>query len=299
MQHEVANWIARKMGTSPSHAKQWVTLQVQCTQKVFLVFHSKSKYPIYAAKIGRYETLAHSWQTMNRLAENVTDIIPKPVCFDAWNQEWWMLVSSGLPGDPWFGVSSKLERSQYQDRYLALAIETLNDLHAATFQTSRWRKVICPETVFADRIERVHESRIGLSENTINQLYGHASRLNSLGSIDCHPQHGDFCINNLIYGPDRVYVIDFDEFGQTQMPLHDQMGLAVSFSELAPGVELTPELIKQTATSSRYPDLPTDCLLPLLLHYLLYSLEQTISIPGRQKRQGTLLDLVCRYAQTF
>src|SRR5204863_8352312 len=55
-----------------------------------------------------------------------------------------------------------------------------------------------------------------------------AERLDDCGALDSHWQHGDFSLNNLLVSPESVGIIDFDEFGETSMPLHDEFGLALS-----------------------------------------------------------------------
>jgi hypothetical protein len=48
------------------------------------------------------------------------------------------------------------------------------------------------------------------------------------GAVAPLPQHGDFWFQNLLLVDDDVWVIDFEEFGQIQVPLYDDLTLILA-----------------------------------------------------------------------
>src|SRR3954462_2356117 len=74
---------------------------------------------------------------------------------------------------------------------------------------------------------------VRFSENTSASIARWAEALEALAGLPCFWQHGDFCLNNVLVSPARLSIIDFEEFGGPSMPLHDEIGLALSTNALA------------------------------------------------------------------
>jgi hypothetical protein len=107
-------------------------------------------------------------------------------------------------------------------------------------------------------------------------------------------QHGDFSLNNLLVGSDSLAIIDFDEFGGTLVPLHDAFGLALSVRLSQADCPLSPqECISLGVTPARFDEGVTVAdLPPLLMHHLLWRINQCHGLERRAALRGTLLEWV-------
>ena len=106
------------------------------------------------------------------------------------------------------------------------------------------------------------------------ELYSRS--LDAIGKISVHSQHGDFCLNNLIIEEDKIHIIDFEDFGITSMPLHDQFTLALSFYQLSPGdfsANLSCEIKTFASSTLKKYNWDESILSGLFMHHLLLRLS--------------------------
>ena len=129
-----------------------------------------------------------------------------------------------------------------------------------------------------------------------------AEALTSLGAIEGHAQHGDFSLNNLLFDSDVVRTIDFDEFGLTYMPLHDETGLALSMLAVAPPGLTTSlnEYLDAMRQSPRARTWPADIRAherAFVIHHVLWRINKSHGIDRRVGVKRWLIDLLCTLAQ--
>jgi hypothetical protein len=117
---------------------------------------------------------------------------------------------------------------------------------------------------------------VDLSTRATQYIEQQAGALDSLGEIVSQYQHGDFCLNNLLLSDSSAAIIDFDEFGRTSMPLHDEIGLALSIADLSPYPEVS--------RMPKHEQLPG-----LYLHHLLWRINQTHLYPTRARARLELM----------
>ncbi len=97
-------------------------------------------------------------------------------------------------------------------------------------------------------------------------------------------------------------IVDFEELGSTTMPLHDQLGLALSVYELShesgallgsprDDIDLCTRDAREQA-SFALPVLPG-----LLWHHLLYRIDQCMDRPRRIRRLESLLNIARWFAR--
>jgi hypothetical protein len=104
-------------------------------------------------------------------------------------------------------------------------------------------------------------------------------------------QHGDFSVNNLMVAPEGIAVLDFEEFGLTNMPLHDAFGLALSFDWSQNGrCPLTLAECLASCLAPAHPD--ADVTTALLLHHLLWRINRCAGQPARAGVCARLVDLL-------
>jgi Ser/Thr protein kinase RdoA (MazF antagonist) len=66
-----------------------------------------------------------------------------------------------------------------------------------------------------------------------DMIAGCRKALSTLKSVKAQLQHGDFSLNNLVIDEKQIFIIDLDDFGIITTPLHDVIGLAVSYCHFA------------------------------------------------------------------
>jgi hypothetical protein len=123
--------------------------------------------------------------------------------------------------------------------------------------------------------------------------------LEGLAPMKAVAQHGDFSLNNLMVAPDSLAVIDFEEFGLTRMPLHDAIGLALSFPLSQDGrcpIPL-PECVERAIGGSAVVrSMDAEVLRGLVLHHLLLRINESNGQASRARLRATLSTLAERVA---
>jgi len=117
--------------------------------------------------------------------------------------------------------------------------------------------------------------------------------------MDSQWQHGDFSLNNLLVSGDSVGIIDFDEFGETSMPLHDEFGLALSMRLSQEGAgdlscaTCLDSSVRYAAERGRYDERVVE---GLLLHHLLWRIRRSLASPARSALRQSLLTILNAFA---
>jgi len=113
-------------------------------------------------------------------------------------------------------------------------------------------------------------------------------------------QHGDFSLNNLLVTGDTVSIIDFEEFGATQVPLHDAFGLALSVP--LSQEERCPLTVQDCIVECVRPALKDESVepaltAPLFMHHLLWRINQCEGLERRAPLRAKLIDWVNQFAE--
>ena len=145
--------------------------------------------------------------------------------------------------------------------------------------------------------QQPHMSAAGLSA-----LATAGETLDTLGDVAWFWQHGDFCVNNLLVDTTSVGIVDFDEFGETSVPLQDQIGLGVSVYELSSNEDDWRAMGRHVSacaqtTLDRHPRLAPH-LPALFQYYLVWRINRTIGRPTRQAAGVRLLATLGAFAES-
>jgi aminoglycoside phosphotransferase (APT) family kinase protein len=112
-------------------------------------------------------------------------------------------------------------------------------------------------------------------------------------------QHGDFSLNNLMVASDGMAVIDFEEFALTWMPLHDAIGLGLSFSMSQDGrcpISVRDCVERCIGGPRAVAAFDPGVLRALLLHHLLWRINQSHGVPARARLRTVLIALTAGVA---
>ncbi len=264
-----------------------------CTTRTkFLVFDGDSTRPACVVEFGEGERLLRVERILSELHRRMPDAVARPLACERLADGRHVLVQEGLAGVPWFRLSDHLPTAGDWQRLLERAAGVLTRLHTATGHVAIWRGKVSVCGELAALVGRL-ESAGTHFHAPVRQRIGHATGpFRGQASIDGVWQHGDFSLNNLLVSNDRLAVIDFDEFGGTLMPLHDEFGLALSVcltqrdrSPLSRAscirTCVTPAIEEAGITPEQVP--------ALLFHHLLWRIDQCTGVPRRSALRKTLV----------
>lgn len=200
---------------------------------VYLVFIENSCSPDLVVRISSSADICLAHQVTESLYKILGDLIPQPLLQVKTNGRN-IAIQKGVNGCPWFQLACKYSTTAQKEKIYIRAIEALNKLHQAVSASSDWNEVISPSRELRKTYQQCLDSGTALPVGTDKLLQQSCTSLDGLGEISVFPQHGDFCLNNLIIDDTKIHIIDFEDFGMTCMPLHDQFTLALSFHQLLP-----------------------------------------------------------------
>jgi aminoglycoside phosphotransferase len=268
---------------------------VWTTQPKYLVFGADRDRPVCVVQVGPRAETERVQAILTRLHALIPDVVAEPLaCVPVAGNEC-VLVQSGLPGVPWFRLSNLLRSPVEWVRMGERALVTLERLHAAVREVPEWTGSTHPGKELRRQAATCRGQSVAFTPRADDYIDAAAERLDGLGEVPCHWQHGDYCLNNLLVSRSGVAVIDLDEFGLTSVPLHDRMGLALSVSDLAPGgpapLRLRENLAACSRTGAGWLD-PGEHLPGLFLHHLLWRINRCHGRPTRARTRGHLVSVV-------
>lgn len=258
--------------------------EIYTTHRVYLVFGRSVDHPEWVVHFGRREELRKLEAALAALHVLLPDLVPDSIAFRHWQADTWMHVQRGLPGLPWFRLSTTVGGVREWLALRARAAQALSRFQAAVAANSHWVR----EVALGQELEGLLAWYCGTEapNPVVMTRAEYAVRaLSDNGTVRCQWQHGDYCFNNMLVSPDRLGLIDFEEFGQTSMPLHDEFSLAFSTHEFLqnyPGAPALSDLLRDCLVAGRRAwGFDAASLEGLLLHHLLWRLRQCEARPKR------------------
>lgn len=211
-----------------------------CTSNpVYLIFTGEQSYPEIAVRLSESDNIFQAHNILVELYKLLGDLVPEPLTQTKYGSKF-ISVQRGLKGTPWFQLAGNINSREQWDSLRAEAVETLNILHKGIQTSNIWTRTCNPGEELRQCYQECINSGINLPAKTEALVSKLGNELDKLGNIAVYPQHGDYCLNNLIVEQTKMHIIDFEDFGMTYMPLHDQFTLALSTYQLAPEYARTP-----------------------------------------------------------
>jgi hypothetical protein len=210
-----------------------------------------------------------------------------------------VLSQEGRAGVPWFRVSDGLVSAADWRLLLGRAVQVMLGLRSATRATPAWTGTIDVGAELERQAALCEANGMTLSEPVRARVSDWARRIAGDGPVQTAWQHGDFSLNNLLVTNDSIAIIDFDEFGETLVPLHDAFGLALSVRLSQAGCPLSlPECIRLAVAPAMIDEAVTAAQLPaLLMHHLLWRLNQCVGLERRASLARTMLAWTDEFAR--
>ena len=266
---------------------------VQATNQKYLVFDADPSRPACVVEMGDETRLRRIDGILTSLHALCPREVPRPLACTSWGPRTVVHIQEGLPGLPWFRLSDTLTTRPAWEALLERAVQVMRRLHGAVSAVPAWVGSVKPAWSLAEqaRIWRATEGSHALQ--LFDALAGCIDRMHGAPPMTAIAQHGDFSLNNLMVAADGMAVIDFEEFALTRMPLHDAIGLGLSFSMSQDGCPISVrDCVERCIGGPRaVASFEDDVLRTLLLHHLLWRINQSHGHPGRARLRAILIAL--------
>ena len=265
---------------------------VRATHQKYLIFDGDPSRPACVVEFGDETRLRRIDSVLHALHPLCPREVPRPLACVPWGPGEVMHIQQGLPGVPWFRLFETLNAPGAWHALLDRAVAVMSRLHGATAAVPSWAGPVDIAGALAE------EARVSRAADELPALDDAVARcLDRVGAASLLPavaQHGDFSLNNLMVASDGIAVIDFEEFALTRIPLHDAIGLGLSFSMSQDGQcpisvrDCVERCIGGPAAIARFDD---DVLRALLLHHLVWRINQSRGQAARARLRATLIRL--------
>jgi hypothetical protein len=291
--------VLRRFVTSEPAAGAISVARIETTTPVYLAFDAIGGAPRWVVRIGESDRLRRVHRILETLHVDAPDLVPRSLCCEPFQGTDWIHIQSGLAGRPWFRLRQSIRSDSQWTGIQAQARGALIALHGAIERQPTWTAQVDAAAELRRQIQRV--AALGLLSSGHRRVLDLGQRsLDAFGVVWSKHQHGDFALNNLLFSAAGAAVIDFDECGQTAMPLHDEFSLALSFDEMMPldassgiGTYVTGCLADTVERSPRL----GGALEGLFLHHLLWRIAQCADMANRARMRSRFLDLLERFAR--
>jgi hypothetical protein len=269
------------------------------TRPKYLVFDTDPSRPACVVEFGEPERLMRIDQILRALRARMPSGIPASLCCADWRNGTYVHVQEGLPGAPWFRMSEGIVSEAQWRKLLERSVDAMRRLHVATRRLDAWTGRVEIAEELDRQVALCRDRSIALSGAALARAQEWGGDATAAGSLATFWQHGDFSLNNLLVAADSVAIIDFEEFGGTSVPLHDAFGLALSVA-LSQGDDCTlprQECIRACVTTALADEaVEPGCVPALLLHHLLWRVNQCHGLPRRTPLRQTLLGWIDQLA---
>jgi hypothetical protein len=265
------------------------TVLIRTTYPKVMVFGADATRPLCVAQVGEREHLSTVHGILARLHASMPSRVAEPLLLEPLPDGRSLSVLRGVPGWPWFRLRVAHPSAAAWRGIVRASVDALVAFRTAVAAQPAWTRTIAPGDELRAELERCLRSGVALSERTVAHARALAGALDRQGTRPTQAQHGDFCLANLLVDGEDAHIIDFDEFGETYMPLQDEVGLLLSLRQLAPAVALPvvrdPDLFHELIGR----DAGTDGGAPWHLYYLLRRTNRCVGHPSRARAQRSLV----------
>jgi hypothetical protein len=254
-----------------------------------LWFHQNDQFPRLVTKVcRRHSVLAQEFQSLQAVYSLMPSYVPRPIHLGE-ADGFGMLWMAGVPG-------RRIPPGQRTASMLVASVDILVSIHRAVNKgidqsagERHARMVAAPlDAALQSGGPAVRKGCLVLLETATPEW---------LGTLPVIPQHGDLFIDNVLRYEDEYHIVDWDSFGDVDLPFHDLITLLLSFLQaytIAPD-RWNPDLRKQLPSLvgryARGMQLATSIagvLIPLTLVNQLYLHCRTIErrLPPEHVRNG-------------
>jgi hypothetical protein len=247
---------------------------ISTTRPIYLVFDHEVDQPIYVVRKLSDEHAFHTHRIHNQLYQLVGNLVPEPVGIYAYAGQQYD-VQRGVKGSPWFQIKAKIRTSEARDHLEERMWQTLNSFQAAIHADEALAaKTLHPHKELHNAYTEYRNTCTAVNQTLERLVSIAANDLSKLKNCPSIPQHGDFCLNNMIIDEIHITVIDFEDFMITAMPIYDHFTLALSLPSCSSEPDNAAQVFAQhnIIAMAKHIGIPEEALKWHFLHHLLVRL---------------------------
>jgi hypothetical protein len=245
------------------------------TNPVFFVFGLDVSTPIYVVRRYTDKSLCENYLRNSKiLAQLMPHNIATPIDIFEGNKHFYY-VEKGVPGIPLNKICFPYTKLCEWDDLQQKASQSLSYFREKLKNEPNLSTAINLSQELKQCYLDAHIRDIETKELVKESIAHYCSLLAAQKLFDSLPQHGDFCLNNLVFDKGDIYYIDLEDFGKTTFPMFDEFSLAISLFSRTPEImRLSMKLyIKEICiNSSKDMNLDSKSMPALFLYYLLFRL---------------------------
>ncbi len=269
------------------------------TNPLYLVFYQNGEYPELVIRKADSAMVIQAHHVNEQLYKIVGDLVAKPVTITTFSHHK-VTVVKGLAGKPWFQISQSYDNQEQWNNIRNRALQALQRLQQGIKSVPQWRT----EYHLGNELRKCYENSLAsgavFSPNVTTQVNILIEQLSEFTHIPAFSQHGDYCLNNLMIHEKDINIIDFDDFGMTSMPLHDEFSLAFSMFSCAPRkikTSLKNEINQTLKVVLKKTEITKEMVPGLLMYHLLLRLGEWSAGERRKPFRDWLITVVEQYAK--
>jgi hypothetical protein len=258
---------------------------VRTTRPKYLVFGVNADRPICVVQFGPADAMEREHYAQSRLHRVLPDLVACPLALSAWSGSVSVQVQSGLSGIPWFRLADRVRSARAWGSLGQRALTALARFSRAVRGFPEWTCTVQPGQELRRQATACQSHGTRLSTQVRDAIDAAVELLDDIGARQHFWQHGDYCLNNLLVSRSGLAIIDFEEFGGTLMPWHDEIGLALSLNDLSPQGSRPLAEALDAAPMPEHTGWPApadrDVFHAFVLHHLLWRINQAAGRPAR------------------
>lgn len=247
---------------------------INTSRPIYLVFGERSDHPLYVVrKIADAHGLESS-RIDRHIYKLAGDLVPEPLGIYELGSESYD-VQRGVKGSPWFQLKSKIRTEKARAQIEKRMWQALRDFQKVVLPAeTNCESSLQPQVELLKAFSDYQNNGGKITEDLLAVIEKAVDEFSLTPRCPSIPQHGDFCLNNLIIDTDHITVIDFEDFSITHMPMYDAFTLALTLPSFSDDPENAANVINQPAVIATAHDLgiPEDAVRWHFLHHLLLRL---------------------------
>ena len=270
------------------------------TRPKYLVFDDDEAHPRCVVEFGEGDRLSRTDRVLKELGARINGTVPASLFCGSVHNGTSVHIQAGLPGVPWSRVSDALETPAEWRVLIRRAVAAMLRLHAAARQVGAWNGTINLGYELRRQAALCAHNGTALAPAVLQRLETWTSSRRVSTPIAAVWQHGDFSLNNLLVASEAVSIIDFEEFGATQVPLHDAYGLALSVplsQEQRCPLTVQDCIVECVRPAVKDEGIEPALAAPLLMHHLLWRINQCEGLARRARLRVKLLEWLHQFAE--
>jgi hypothetical protein len=205
--------IAQKNSKQPLQYLIYNNFDPTAGSMIIFIFERESRFPTLVLKLSKeWETIKKEYQNMKKLYDKIDLFIPEPLFFQ-------QMASVGVLGMK--AISGKPVKN-LENRFdlIDLVLKKMITLHE-TCLLGKLRKDSLIRSI-DEALQSVYNIDDGLRIYRFYQKKTESLLNNfNVGDLPKIPQHGDFYANNILFQSNKLFLLDWEDFGETVVPAYD------------------------------------------------------------------------------